>query len=231
LLTTIALEHETVACSLLRWVAGDPFPQIPSPQQAAQLGRLLAALHLQARAWSPPQSFVRPRYDVAFYKRQMEGCVQVVQEGLLQQPEWTLLRRTLEQVFRELSAQPVSLQLIHADLHRGNLLVAGSQVCAIDFAFCGWGSPLFDVGTALLGLPSALRVVALQAYQERIPFSADASRLLDAYALLSRMGAYLFLLAEPAERTWLRERLPRFVAQDCQRFLQSEPILLDELSP
>jgi hypothetical protein len=42
------------------------------------------------------------------------------------------------------------------------------------------------------------------------------------------MGAYLFLLAEPAERAWLRERLPRFVAQDCQRFLQSEPVLLDE---
>jgi Ser/Thr protein kinase RdoA (MazF antagonist) len=108
--------------------------------------------------------------------------------------------------------------------------VAGSQVCLIDFAFCGWGSPLFDVGTALLGLPSALRVVALEAYQERIPFPADATRLLDAYALLSRLGAYLFLLAEPAERAWLLERLPRFVAQDCQRFLKSEPVLLDELS-
>lgn len=169
LLTTIALEHGTVACSLLRWVAGDPFPQIPSPQQAAQLGRLVATLHLHARSWSPPQAFVRPRYDVAFYERQMQGCSQVSHEGLLQPPEWTLLRRTLEQVFRELSAQPVSLQLIHADLHRGNLLVAGSQACLIDFAFCGWGSPLFDVGTGLLGLPSAFAAITAPRWRRKPP--------------------------------------------------------------
>ncbi len=228
LFTTLAFEQGTVVCSLLHWTLGDPFPQAPSSHQAAQLGQVLATLHLQARAWSPPQPFVRPRYDLAFYARQMEGCAQVVQEGLLPQPAWKLLQQTLEQLFTELSAKPLPLLVIHADLHRGNLLVAGSQVCPIDFAFCGWGSPLFDVGTALLGIPPSLRAVALQAYQERISLPADASRLLDAYSLLSRMGAYLFLLAEPAERAWLRERLPRFVAQECQRFLQRDSVLFGE---
>lgn len=228
LLTTQAFEQGTVVCSLLHWTLGDPFPQAPSSQQAAQLGQLLATLHIQARAWSPPQSFVRPRYDLAFYARQMEGCAQVVQEGLLPQTAWTLLQQTLEQVFTELSANPLPLFVIHADLHRGNLLVAGAQVCPIDFAFCGWGSPLFDVGTVLLGIPPSLRAITLQAYQEHIPLSADASRLLDAFSLLSRMGAYLFLLAESAERAWLRERLPRFVAQECQRFLQRESVLFGE---
>jgi Ser/Thr protein kinase RdoA (MazF antagonist) len=173
---------------------------------------------------------MRPRYDLAYYARQMDGCARVVHEGLLPPPAWALLQQTLKQIFTELSAQPLPLLVIHADLHRGNLLVTGSQVCPIDFGFCGWGSPLFDVGTALLGLPSALRAVALQAYQEQLPLPEEAWRLLDGYALLSRMGAYLFLLAEPAERAWLRERLPRFVAQDCQRFLRREPALVEDPS-
>lgn len=231
LLTTIACEQETMVSSLLHWIEGDSFPPTPSSAQAARVGQLLATLHLQARAWTPPQSFVRPRYDLAFYEQQMEGCTQVLHEGLLQPPAWTRLRQALEQIFTELSSKPMPLQVIHADLHRGNLLVAGAQVYPIDFGFCGWGSPLFDVSTALLGLPPALRAMALQAYQEHLPLPAEASRLLDAYALLSRMGAYLFLLDEQAERSWLRERLPRFVAQECHRFLQHEPVLLNESSP
>jgi len=49
--------------------------------------------------------------------------------------------------------------------------------------------------------------------------------LLEASFLLSRIGAYIFMLPNQAEREWLQERIPRFVAQECQLFLSNQSLL------
>jgi hypothetical protein len=43
--------------------------------------------------------------------------------------------------------------------------------------------------------------------------------------LLSRIGAYIFMLPNPAEHEWLTERIARFVARECRPFPRHEPLL------
>src|SRR5580700_3916322 len=41
---------------------------------------------------------------------------------------------------------------------------------------------------------------------------------------LSRMGAYVFMLPNPSDQEWLRERILRFVKNECRLFLQHESV-------
>jgi hypothetical protein len=50
-------------------------------------------------------------------------------------------------------------------------------------------------------------------------------QLVDAFFLLSRLGAYVFMLANPSTHAWLQARIPRFVANECQMFLGGQPLL------
>lgn len=118
------------------------------------------------------------------------------------------------------------LILIHADLWQGNLLASETAVHPIDFSLCGFGFPLFDLGTCLPSIPAHLRPALLEAYQQQAVLPSAYPRLIDAYFLLSRMGAYVYLLPNIAEREWLKERIPRFVAQECRLFLEEKPLLL-----
>jgi hypothetical protein len=40
------------------------------------------------------------------------------------------------------------------------------------------------------------------------------------------LGAYVFLLPDPAHHPWLRERILRFVRQECHGYLRGQPLLL-----
>jgi hypothetical protein len=100
-----------------------------------------------------------------------------------------------------------------------------SRVYPIDFSLCGFGFPLFDLGTCLPTIPALLRSIFLESYQQQQMLPLGYSRLIDAFFLLSRMGAYVYLLPDPVQHEWLRERIPRFTAQECQMFLKDAPLL------
>ncbi len=215
LLTMIAGERGNIPCSLLHWIDADPFPAIPPIDQVRRLGIVIATLHSHARTWSVPESFARPVYDLAFYHQQISTLIRGVHDGIIRKGDWALIQETLELVLTTLAELQESLMLIHADLWRGNLLASNIDVHPIDFSLCGFGSPLFDLGTCLPGIPADLRPFLLDAYQQQAMLPPTYPRLIDAYFLLSRMGAYVYLLANSAEHEWLKERIPRFVVQEC----------------
>ena len=225
LVTVIPGEHGDIPCSLLRWVEADPFPAIPSPDQVKRFGALIATLHAHARTWSIPESFVRPVYDLAYHRRQINALAEGVHAGAIREEDFVLIQKTLELILTTLAEAQEPLMLTHADLWRGNLLTSETDVHPIDFSLCGFGSPLFDLGTCLPGIPVDLRSILLDAYQRQEMLPSRYSRLIDAYFLLSRMGAYVYLLPNPAEHEWLKERIPRFVAQECRLFLEEKALL------
>ena len=107
----------------------------------------------------------------------------------------------------------------------GLSLVGGDATYPIDFSLCGFGAPLFDLGTCLTCIPGNLRPVLLEAYQQIEALPPAYPLLIDAFFLLSRMGAYVYMLPDAAMHEWLRERIPRFVAQECRLFLAEQRLL------
>lgn len=225
LVTMLPAEQGEFPCSLLHWIEADPFPATPEPVQVERLGTVLATLHTQARTWSAPPSFVRPVYDLAFHRRQINKLAEGVDNGIIREGDFARIQEALERILTTLTEAQEPLLLTHADLWRGNLLVSASAVHPIDFSLCGFGSPLFDLGTCLPGIPAHLRPLLFGAYQQQVMLPSTSPRLIDAYFLLSRMGAYVYLLANAAEREWLKERIPRFVAQECRLFLEEKALL------
>jgi Ser/Thr protein kinase RdoA (MazF antagonist) len=225
LLTMIAREQGDIPCSLLQWIEADPFPVIPLPDQVRRLGTIIATLHTHARAWSVPESFARPVYDLACYHQRINTLIKGVHDGIIREGDFALIQKTLEMIFTTLAEAQEPLILIHADLWRGNLLASKTDVHPIDFSLCGFGSPLFDLGTCLPDIPADLRPLLLDAYQQQAMLPSTYPRLIDAYFLLGRMGVYVYQLFNSAEYEWLKEHIPHFVAQECRLFLEEKALL------
>lgn len=224
--------ERTIYCTLLRWVDGEPLdPGAPdAPLHVERLGYVVAALHAHARSWTPPLDFVRPSYDLAYFRKQMTAFDAGVSAGLITPHDYEALRETTASILALLATIAVdqsSWGLTHTDLHPGNYLLYPHDMRPIDFSLCGFGYLLFDLATVLASHKPALRQPFLNGYLEHRWLSADETRLLEAFCLLTRMGAYVFMLPNPAEQEWLRGRIPRFVAHECRRFQSHEPLLFE----
>ena len=118
--------------------------------------------------------------------------------------------------------------VIHNDLQGSNILTWQGDIRPIDFSLCGWGYYLADLGTTLPSLKSVVRSSFLAGYQAYRPLASDAWRLIDGFFLLSRLGAYVYMLSDPAHQGWLQNRIPRFVAHECCQFIRTQPLLFTD---
>jgi Ser/Thr protein kinase RdoA (MazF antagonist) len=221
---------ETLPCSVLRWVEGEPFPEEgPAAEAAAAaLGQLLAALHHHAATWTVPDAFVRPSYDAAFVQHVSANLQLGVAAGVIAPRDLGVLHQTIEvsgQIIASLPRARNSWGVIHADLHPGNCLVAKDSVRPIDFSLCGFGHYLFDLGTSLGSLSVALRKPLFDAYAAAYGLPEHAIRLVEAFFIISRMSSYGFALPDTEQHAWLRRRIPQVVETICQPFLQEENFL------
>lgn len=151
LVTTVDI-HEAAGprhCALFSWVPGElPTPEISS-QVFARMGAFTAHLHEHAEHFVPPAGFVRPHWDwqcvFGIGQRDLHSSLSLEQRVLL---EAVSIR--MQDELRILGTQLDQWGLIHADLHRDNVLVTkDEQVGAIDFDDCGWGYYLFDIASLL----------------------------------------------------------------------------------
>lgn len=233
LVTEIALGADSVPCTLLRWVQGDSLlpDGIATAPLAEELGAVIGQLHQHTATWTLPPGFIRPSYDLAHFRQRTELLLSGVDRGILTPEDYAVMAETTDAILALLAAIPFSPDawgLIHADLHQGNYVVHHGSVRPIDFSLCGFGYWLYDLGTALLGLKRDLRDAFLNGYERyrSSPSSPrDHMRLIDGFCVLSRLGAYVFMLSDPAAHEWLNARIPRFVAHECRRFLNGDSVL------
>ena len=54
---------DVFCCSLLRWIDGNISETRRWPQQAHQLGSIIAQLHQHSSQWELPKNFIRPIFD------------------------------------------------------------------------------------------------------------------------------------------------------------------------
>ncbi|MGH2518078.1 MAG: phosphotransferase enzyme family protein [Ktedonobacterales bacterium] len=232
LIATVQASNRNIACTVLRWIDGEPLDpnEADAALHAERLGRVVALLHAHARSWTLPASFLRPSYDLKYFWQYMAAFDTGVSTGIINQHDYEALHETTASILTLLATISVdrdSWGLMHTDLHPGNYLLHRQEVRPIDFSLCGFGYLLFDLATVLAGHPSTLRRPFLNGYARHQRLSENDTRLLEAFCLLSRMGAYVFMLSNPAEWDWLRARIPRFVAHECRLFRCQKSLLFD----
>lgn len=141
----------TRVVSVLRWIDGRIFEASPRPVHLYRVGSAMATLHRHADSWRPPADFTRIRWDhEAFFGNVM------VYGDVPAADCWDLLPAELRARFERVSARMAptmaaagDVGLIHADLHLGNVVFAGSRMGLIDFDDCGTGPRVYDLAVAL----------------------------------------------------------------------------------
>jgi len=157
----VQIEGQYRYASLLEWVAGDTLLDVmrsgSGPGMLAhsfgQLGELMARLHQQACAWTPPPEFERHSFDedgfagpAPFWGRFWE-CSLVSRQ---QRTALARLRPRIRRALSTLSKDRDSFSLIHADLHPGNVVVGPEGLHIIDFDDAGFGWHAYDIAVALM---------------------------------------------------------------------------------
>ena len=116
------------------------------------VGELMARLHNQAVAWTPPARFTRMAWDVDGLTGEAPLWGRFWEIDGLSGEERDLIRRGRVRVREDLIAHGRSADgysIIHADLLPENILVQGDRVRLIDFDDAGFGWHLFDLATTL----------------------------------------------------------------------------------
>ena len=138
---------------LSRWVDGEVVGELSDVSRYfSQLGSLMATMHDQASAWTPPPTFRRHNLDVGGLLGDAPFWGPFWEHPELTAAERQLLISTRDR-FRPALARygcrPQTFSMIHADLHLANLLVDGDNLSVIDFDDAGFGWHQYDMAVAL----------------------------------------------------------------------------------
>jgi Ser/Thr protein kinase RdoA (MazF antagonist) len=229
LLECLEASGEKRFVDLLAWIDGEPLgaSHMPFARPVAQtcalfhnLGIALAKLHTLSDQWRKPESFTRHAWD---------------RDGLIgDNPFWgrfwslsdmtedvacklALARDFLRQDLDRAIERGLDYGLIHADLVRENVLVAGTKVCMIDFDDAGFGFRMFDIATALYknrNEPnySHIEAALLSGYASHHRLSKQDIATLPLFTVL-RSLTYLGWAQSRLEEAGMRERQQRFISE------------------
>jgi Ser/Thr protein kinase RdoA (MazF antagonist) len=185
-------------CIAFAWVQGRHCERRPSRRLVADLGRVLATLHAQARRFRPPAGFTRPTLDI----RHLTWADRWHASQLSRRPIDPAIRRLLDEVAERVEAALTELGtdaavrgLAHADLHLGNVLDDHGHARPLDFDDAAWCHYALDLAITVESVPVPLQPVLLDGYQAVGPLPDGYEE--HAAALLAGRRLFLatFLLA------------------------------------
>ncbi|WP_250122279.1 phosphotransferase [Chroococcidiopsis sp. CCMEE 29] len=218
----------SISCSLLRWVEGEHLDGDPTAQQIRQLGVLMAQLHQHSSDWSLPLGFSRPTHNVEQLKSATSQLGVLVQNGTISSDDYQVFQKAAMQVqefMPSLEQTRDTWGVIHADLHQGNYVLYGEEVCPIDFSRCGFGFYLYDIGQSLRGIEASLRWHFFEGYTSVRTLPENHQSVVEAFFVGSTVENFAFLSANSQEQDWLSRAVPYVVKNHLHPYLHRETFL------
>ena len=165
------------------WLEGEVVEENPTDEQLVELGRQMATMHILSKNWKPEgyANFMP-----------VDRPLMVRQDNLFTY-ELEIITPSQYEVFREISNRTEALfeklrsqsdpQLIHADLHFGNIIWHEEKMTILDFDDAGIGFPLQDLAISFFYLREnrERELKVLEGYKSVAPlpeFTADELELL-----------------------------------------------------
>jgi Ser/Thr protein kinase RdoA (MazF antagonist) len=222
---------EVFYCSLLHWIDGNILNGQRTPQQAYQLGLLLARLHQHSSQWQLPQNFVRPAYDKNRLQAALLALYPAVLQELISAEDYKTLEVAAYQVqgmIETLGQKQNVWGLIHADLHEGNYLLNNEEFCPIDFARCGFGYYLYDIASTLQYLLPTVRPSFIEGYQAIRKLPEHYLQITEGFFIMALIEVLSFHVNNPQEHKWIAETVPYVVKEHANLYLEGKSFLFDK---
>lgn len=151
----LCVEADGVVADILSWVNGAPMgadgrlaPLDEAPATYRALGREMARLHDLSDAWTLPEGFVRPRWDLDGFVGDTPLWGRFWDNPLLTCDQAARLAEARDLAREKLThGAPTDFGLIHADLVPENVILSEGGPVLIDFDDGGWGYRAFDLAT------------------------------------------------------------------------------------
>lgn len=205
-------------CVLLHWLEGEFANEGYSPAQARCVGQVMARMQRFSQQWTPPAGFDRQRIHRAL-ERDSTPSLETRPDNVSEE-DFLLLREVdaeSREMVRGLPQTPAFYGLVHADLHRGNVLFEGEVTRVIDFDDLGWAFWLYDFASAL-GLEvdrdefPAVRDALLTGYTDVAPLPPQTEELLSSFLRLRLTGLAAWVLSR-SDNPQLRTGAGRWIGR------------------
>lgn len=222
---------EVFYCSLLHWIDGNILESHRTPQQAYQLGLLMAQLHQHTNQWQLPQNFVRPAYDKNQLKSTLSELHPAVSQGLISAENYHVLEVAACQVqnmIETFGQTQDAWGLIHADLHESNYLSHNEELRPIDFARCGFGYYLYDVASSLQHLLPTVRPSFFEGYQTIRKLPENYLQITESFFIMALIEVLSFHAKNPQEHEWISKTVKEVAREHIPPYLTGESFLLDK---
>jgi Ser/Thr protein kinase RdoA (MazF antagonist) len=212
------IEGEVLSAALTR--ENDPAVRA---RQFERLGGLMAAMHDQASAWTPPTNFHRHALDADGLMGDTPFWGPFWDHAILTPAQRTLLMATRDKIWAALARLDKgagTFSVIHADLHAGNLVLDRDRLAVIDFDDAAFGWHAYDLAVALVGYRTdadfeGLREACLRGYGQVRPLTDGILELLPMFMLTRELAQLGWLHQRP--EVSVRQSLPAIVESLCAR--------------
>ncbi len=142
---------EARRCVLFSWLPGRDLHRSATPDEYEQQGRLMALLHEQAEHWQPPPTFQVRTLNQLYPFGDPSGLLGAAHRGYFEADTLSLILDMEDKIGSELERmyRESTPQVIHADLHWGNVKINRGKLQPLDFEDLAWGFPIQDIAISL----------------------------------------------------------------------------------
>ena len=219
-------DSETINCTLLHWLTGEPYHRdLETGDTAFQIGKIAATLHDHASRWEVPAGFVRPNRDIAYFKKVLQGIQPAVTDGRISAADYKELEISVGLLVKQLECTRKNRQtygLMHADMHKGNMLLHQGQIRLIDFSFCAFGIFMFDLAVGMSDMKEELHRAFLEGYRSQRSFPSEYQRLVEGLFVGSMVGAFSYWVPNPDAAALLSRKVPQIAQEFAVKYNRGE---------
>lgn len=225
LVTVIQAEDaQSINCSLLSWLEGVPYTHdLESADTAHQIGMILAKLHQHAAGWVLPKGFHRSRRDEDYFWRMLRSLQPAVIDGRIQETDYHVMECSIDRLTGKMAEWGMQRWgILHADTHKGNMLLDYGRIRLIDFSFCAFGHNWFDMGIALADMNQDLIQACLEGYRVLNDLSAGWQECIEGLFVGSMVGTFSYWVNNPAAQEILQRKVPHIVQEYAIKYNHGE---------